>query len=334
VLRALVLHSPGDLRLEEIPDPAPTGDWVRVKVERVGICGTDKAFYKGSYRLLKKPLIPGHEIAGVVDMVGPEAPRDLLGRRVTTEINVHCRRCWYCRHGMPTHCPYRETIGISRDGGMAEYVLTRSDLVHVADDLEPGVLALVEPLAAVLEMNEMERVPENSNIAVLGLGTIGQLSIAYLKTLNPKLIIGIAKEDTPKKKYALEMGADKVVTYEEALEIAESETPEGQGFDYVVEATGSTAGLEMALELVRPRGVIAGKSTHGRPVSLDYTKLVVKEARLIGSRCGPFPLALRLIRRIKNKVAKLVTGVYPLEEGTEAFTASFDRRNIKIQLEP
>ena len=333
-MKALVLHSPGDLRLEELPDPAPTGDWVRIRVERVGICGTDKAFYKGTYQLLKKPLVPGHEIAGTVDMVGPEAPDWLLGHRVTTEINIHCRKCWYCRHGMPTHCPYRETIGISRDGGMAEYVLTRSDLVHVADDLEPGVLALVEPLAAVIEMNEMERVAESANIAVLGLGTIGQLSIAYLRTLKPRLLLGIAREDTPKKPLALEMGADKVVTYEEALEIAEAETPEGQGFDYVVEATGSTAGLQMALELVRPRGVIAGKSTHGAPVSLDYTKLVVKEARLIGSRCGPFPQALRLMRRIKDKASRLITGVYPLEEGVEAFKASFDRRSIKIQLEP
>ena len=333
-MKALVLHSPGDLRLEELPDPQPREDWVRIRVERVGICGTDKAFYKGTYQLLKKPLVPGHEIAGIVDMVGPEAPDWLLGQRVTTEINVHCRKCWYCRHGMPTHCPYRETIGISRDGGMAEYVVTRSDLVHVADDLDPGVLALVEPLAAVIEMNEMERVPENANIAVLGLGTIGQLSIVYLRTLKPRLLLGIARDDSPKKTTALEMGADKVVTYKEAVEIAKTETPEGQGFDYVVEATGSTAGLEMALELVRPRGVIAGKSTHGAPVSLDYTKLVVKEARLVGSRCGPFPQALRLMRGIKDKASRLITGVYPLEEGVEAFRASFDRRSIKIQLEP
>jgi alcohol dehydrogenase len=334
MLKALVLYSPGDLRLEEVPDPIPRGDWVRIKVERVGICGTDKAFYKGTYRLLKSPLIPGHEIAGIVDMTGPEAPRDLLGHRVTTEINVNCRKCWYCRHGMPTHCPHRETIGITRDGGMAEYVLTRSDLVHVADDLDPGLLALVEPLAAVLEMNEMERIPPGSNIAVLGLGTIGLLSIAYIRTLSPRLLVGVARESTPKKQIALEMGADKIVTYKEALEIARSETPEGQGFDYVVEATGSSSGLEMALDLVRPRGVIAGKSTHGAPVTLDYTELVVKEARLIGSRCGPFPPALGLMRRIRDKAARLITRVYPLEDGVKAFEASFDRRSVKIQLEP
>ncbi|MCE4614210.1 MAG: alcohol dehydrogenase catalytic domain-containing protein [Desulfurococcales archaeon] len=333
-MKALMLYSPGDLRLVECDNPIPRKDWVRIKVERVGICGTDKSFYMGSYKLMKKPLILGHEIAGTIDMIGDEASKDLIGHRVTTEINVHCRKCWYCRHDMPTQCPYRETIGITRHGGMAEYVLTRSDLVHIADDLDPGSLALVEPLAAVMEISEMERIPVDANIAVLGLGTIGLLSTAYLKTFNPKLLLGIARKDTPKASLALSLGAHGVVTYTEALEIASTETPEGQGFDYIVEATGSSEGLDMALNLVRPRGVIAGKSTQGSPVNFDYTKLVVKEARLIGSRCGPFDKALSFVRKERNILSSLITRVYPLEEGVKAFIESFNRKSVKIQLEP
>ncbi|MCE4606321.1 MAG: alcohol dehydrogenase catalytic domain-containing protein [Desulfurococcales archaeon] len=333
-MKALMLYSPGDLRLVELGDPEPRGEWVRIKVERVGICGTDKAFYMGSYKLLKQPLIPGHEIAGRIDMVGEQVSRDLIGRRVTTEINIHCRKCWYCHHGMPTHCPHRETIGITRDGGMAEYVLTRSDLIHLADDLDPGLLALVEPLAAVIEMNEMEEIPREANIAVLGLGTIGLLSIAYLKTFNPRLLIGVARKDTPKSGLALSLGARKVVSFNEAVQVSLAETPEGQGFDYVVEATGTPQGLDMALDLVRPRGVVAGKSTHGSPVTFDYTKLIVKEARLIGSRCGPFDKALSFVRKYGSDLSRLITRVYPLESGVEAFEASFDRKSVKIQLEP
>lgn len=332
-MKALVLYGPGDLRLEDIREPIPKGEWVRIRVRRAGICGTDKAFYKGTYKLLKKPLVLGHEIAGVIDMVGENVSEPLIGRKVTTEINIHCRKCWYCLNGMYTHCPYRETIGISRDGGMAEYVLTRKDLVHIVDDLDYDIIAFIEPLAAVIEMIEMQSVEPLSNIAVLGIGTIGLLAIQVLKLFQPNRIVAVARKDSPKIRYAYMAGADEVLTYEEALEYARKHTPEGQGFDYVVEATGSPHGLDMALRLTRPRGVIAAKSTHGSSVSFDYTLMVVKEVKIVSSRCGPFDKAVKLLRRGLVKVRDLVTAVYRLEDGVEAFEASMRRENIKVQLE-
>ena len=333
-MKALVLYGAKDLRVREISDPLPSKNWVRIRVERVGICGTDKAFYKGSYKPLKIPIIPGHEISGIVDLVGEEVDRDLIGRRVTTEINVYCGKCWYCRNNMPTHCPYRETIGISIDGGMAEYVLTRADLVHVADDLSPIEAAFVEPLAAVLEMIEIEPIPKDANVAVIGIGTIGLLSIRVIKNYNPRLLVAISRPDSPKIAYAKRSGADYVLSFDEALEIMKSETPEGAGFDYVVEATGNPIGLDMAIELVRPRGVIAAKSTHGAPVSFNYTMLVVKEARIVASRCGPFDKAINLLRNKAIEVSDLVTSTYSLDDGVEAFIKSFDRREVKIHIIP
>ena len=333
-MKALVLYGPRDLRLEEVEDPVPSGEWVRIRVKRVGICGTDKAFYKGTYKPLKLPIIPGHEISGVVDMVGEEAPRELLGHRVTTEINVNCRKCWYCRHGMPTHCPYRETIGISRDGGMAEYVLTRADLVHVVDDLDDKTAAFIEPLAAVVEMTEMHPVKPFSNIAVLGIGPIGLLAIAYLKLYNPEKLIAVSRPGSPKARYAYMMGADEVLSVDEGLEYAAKNTPEGQGFDYVVEATGSPAGLDTAIKLARPRGIVLAKSTHGAPVSFNYTLAVVKEVQISTSRCGPFEKAINLLRRKLVHVDKLVTAEYSIDRGVEAFEKSFDRSMVKVQIIP
>jgi len=333
-LKALVLYGPSDLRLEEIDDPMPQRNWIRIRVERVGICGTDKAFYKGSYKPLKIPIIPGHEISGIVDEVGEGVNKDLIGRRVTTEINVYCGKCWYCINGMPTHCPYRSTIGISIDGGMAEYVLTRSDLAHVVDDLSPLEAAFVEPLAAVVEMIKMYPVPVNANVAVIGIGTIGLLSLRLIKTFNPRLLVAVSRPDSPKIDYAKRSGADYVVSFNEALEIMRSETLEGIGFDYVVEATGSPKGLDMAIELVRPRGVIAAKSTHGAPVSFNYTMLVVKEAKIVGSRCGPFEKAIKLLRIKQVRVSDLVTSTYSLDKGIEAFIKSFDRKEVKVHITP
>ncbi|MET1159632.1 MAG: alcohol dehydrogenase catalytic domain-containing protein [Thermoprotei archaeon] len=333
-MKVLILYGPRDLRVEEIDDPIPPRGWVRIRVKRVGICGTDKAFYIGSYKLFKTPLIPGHEIAGVIDLVGDGVSSDLIGHRTTTEINVYCGRCWYCRHGMPTHCPYRETIGITRDGGMAEYVLTRANLVHVVDDLDYREIAFIEPLAAVIEATEMYPIKPLSRIAVLGIGTIGLLSIAYLKLFNPAEIIAVARPGSPKAKYAIEMGADQVLDYESALEYVRKYTPEGQGFDVIVEATGDPRGLDMAINIVRPRGVVLAKSTHGAPVSFNYTLAVVKEVQISTSRCGPFEKAVDLLRKKLIKVDRLVTGEYKLVDGREAFEKSFDRNMVKIHLIP
>ncbi len=331
-MKALVLYGPGDLRLVDAEDPIPEGDWVRIRVHRVGICGTDKAFYKGSYKPFKLPIIPGHEIAGAVDMVGENVSRDLIGHRVTTEINVNCGRCWYCRHGMPTHCPYRETIGISRDGGMAEYVLTRKDLLHIVDDLDFKEIAFIEPLAAVVEASLMHPIKPLQRIAVLGIGTIGLLSIGYLRLFNPEYIVAVSRPGSPKARYAYMMGADEVLDYEGALEYARRHTPEGQGYDIVVEATGNPKGLDMAVNLARPRGVVLAKSTHGAPVSFNYTLTVVKEVQISTSRCGPFEEAIHILRRKLIPVDKLVTAEYSLEEGVEAFKRSFDRDMVKVHL--
>lgn len=333
-MRALVLYGPRDLRLEERPVPTPREGWVLVRVKRVGICGTDKAFYKGTYRPPRTPLVPGHEIAGDIVEVGRGVSRDLVGRRATTEINIFCGKCWFCRNNMYTHCPYREVVGISIDGGMAEYMVTRADVVHVVDDLSYDKIAFIEPLAAVVEMVETEPPRPLSRIAVIGLGTIGLLSIQVLRLFRPRLLVAIARRGSPKTGLAYELGADEVVDTESLYDYIRKKTPEGQGFDYVVEASGDPSALDLAVEITRPRGVIASKSTHGARTSFNYTLSVVKELRIVGSRCGPFDKAIDLLRTGLVKTERLLTGVYGLDRGVEAFEKSFERDQIKIQLEP
>ncbi|MFN3268392.1 MAG: alcohol dehydrogenase catalytic domain-containing protein [Zestosphaera sp.] len=334
-MKALVLYSPGVLRLTEVPEPELSENRVLIKVERSGICGTDKAFYKGTYVPGKIPIILGHEVSGRVVDLGRNSSIDksLIGARVTTEINFYCGKCWYCRNGLPTHCPYRKTLGISVDGGFAEYVVSRLDLIHTVDDLTPLQAALVEPLAAVVEMTELAPPQRNSNIAVIGIGTIGLLTLGLLSRLyEPRFLVAVARPDTPKRSIALEMGAHEVLSSEELAEVITRNTPEGAGFDYVVEASGTPEGLQEAIEIVRPRGVIAVKSTHGIPTKIDVTKLVVKEVNLVGSRCGPFKKAIKLLREKVVQVDRLVTSEFPLSKGVEAFEKSFDRKEIKVHI--
>jgi len=123
--------------------------------------------------------------------------------------------------------------------------------------------------------------------------------------------------------------ADGVFSLDE-LQEAKKITPERQGFDAVVEATGSRDGLEIAVELARPRGVVYAKSTHGEPTTFDYTKAVVKEVQIVTSRCGPFDKAISLLRMGRIDVKKLVTHVFTLNKAKQAFEKSLEGDSIKV----
>ena len=330
-MRALVLHSPKDLRLEEIDDVGPGRNWVKIAVERVGICGTDKALYSGEYSPRKLPIVLGHEIAGEVVEVGDGLSEELIGRKVTTEINVSCNECWFCRSGMREHCLRRETIGMSLNGGMADCMVTRADLIHDISGLSPQKGAFVEPLAAVLKPFTMKPPEIGSNIAVIGVGTVGLLSVQVARIYEPNFLVAIYRRESRKVKLAERFSAIPL-KFEEAVEFKKGLSK--AGFDLVIEATGSSDGLEIALSLVRARGTIFAKSTHGRKTCFDYTKAVVNEISILGSRCGPFDEAINLLRREKIVVDDLITSVYPLERGVEAFMRSFEQDQIKVQIEP
>lgn len=315
---AAVLYGPYDIRLEKRAIPKPPNGWALVKTIAVGICGTDKAFYMGSYRPPKLPLIPGHEVVGIV----VEGPHDLVGHVVVSEINFSCGQCKYCRDGLYTHCPYRRTLGISFDGGMAEYFVAPITALHIVDGLDPLIATQVEPLAALINMLRLTQIEPGASVAILGSGNLAILALQLLKVygFEPTLVV---RKDSPKVRYLERLGA-KYVSVDEIVS-------KKQAFDIVIEATGSPTGLELAVKLVKPRGKILAKSTHGRPCTIDITTLVVKEASIIGSRCGrwdDFELAIKLLRA--SKVKPIITSVYTLHQIQEAFKKALQRDQVKV----
>ena len=150
----------------------------------------------------------------------------------------------------------------------------------------------------------------------------------------PSTIVVITRPNSPKARLAKELGADEVISIHDVMDYMKRYTPEGQGFDYVVEATGNPEALEFALSIVRPRGVIAAKSTHGVKTSFNYTMAVVKEVKIVGSRCGPFKPAIKLLRNKLVRVKELITSTYDLDHTVEAFKKSFDRDQIKVHITP
>ncbi|RLE54619.1 MAG: zinc-binding dehydrogenase [Thermoprotei archaeon] len=324
------LYGARDLRLEDVPTPEVPEGWVLVRTLAVGICGTDKAFYLGTYPLFKVPLVPGHEVCGVV--VG--GPRDLVGRRVVPEINFSCGRCSLCRLGLYTHCPHKRTLGIDFDGGMAEYFVAPVSALHFVDDLDPVVATAVEPLAAVLNALEQYPPKPHMKVAVLGSGNLAILTIQVLKCFGVLDVAAIARDDSPKVKYLRELGVE-VVTLSQLSDYVKRCTPEGLGFDMVFEVTGSPQGLELAIDITRPRGVIHLKSTPGARSCIDSTRAVVKELKIIGTRCGTFREFNKAIELIRGGIVRpIVTSTVKLRSVVEAFERSLRREEVKVVVIP
>ncbi len=327
-MRAARLYGPRDLRVEDVPEPSPPPGWVLVRSRVVGVCGTDKAFYRGSYPLFKYPLIPGHEVSGEV----VEGPRDLVGEKVVSEINFACLGCDACRLGLYTHCPRKRTLGIDFDGGMAEYFVAPAWAVHRHDMPHERAFA-AEPLAAVLNAFAQYPLRPGALVAVLGTGFIALLSAQVARLMGARVVV-VAREGSVKARLFERLGF-RVAQLEEAVEIGRREGLAGLGYDVVVEATGTNEGAAAAVSLARPRGVVHLKSTPGGEARIPQTLAVVKELRLVGTRCGThreFREALRLLA--SGDVAVPVTAEYSLSEAREAFERALERDSFRVIVKP
>ncbi|RLG58969.1 hypothetical protein DRN86_04965 [Candidatus Geothermarchaeota archaeon] len=248
------------------------------------------------------------------------------GTPVVGEINISCGTCEACRRGMRTHCLRREALGITTNGVFAEYVSIPEDNLHeLPANVDLREATLIEPLAAVLRQYEILPPKPGELVVVLGCGNVGLLSIM---TCPSKRIIAVDPNKW-KRKLAIELGAWKEVTPDETYETVLSLT-NGLGADYVIEATGTPDGLNLALRIVRPLGIISVKSTPGRTTKFDSTLMVRKEVKIIGSRCGPFEKAIGFLGKIPLK--KLITHIFPLERYREAIDVALYGRSLKVLL--
>jgi alcohol dehydrogenase len=324
-LKAVVFD--GGVACRDVPEPNQDGG-VIISVRRAGICGTDIAIASGDYKV-RAPLILGHEIFGTAWKV-PEGRGDLLGKRCVTEINVGCGECEFCRAGVRSHCVRGEALGIHRNGGFAEHLSTPVENVHrVPDSISDDEAVFIEPLAACVQLTKMGKIDSDSACAVVGPGRMGLLIVQLLGQIHPRTLVAIGHKGI-KLEMARRFGAEifEVEDIESALRLTD-----GSKFDNVVEATGNPGGLDLALRIVKPRGTIHLKSTHGVPATLDVTKVVVDELRIQGSRCGPFEEAIGLLEDGSVSVKELVTDRFPLERCEEAFRAASSRSSIKTIFE-
>lgn len=310
-----VLQKKGLQLVCDYPRPSPAEGEALVRVTMAGICGTDLEILAG-YRGFEGVL--GHEFCGVVEeikVVGPASEKQavygsLAGKRVVGEINCGCRICSYCRQGLAKHCRRRSVLGIKgRDGCLAEYVAVPLENLHrVPDAVADEEAVFAEPLASALEITEQVHIKPSARVAVLGDGRLGLLA-ALVLSLSQAEVTLVGKHP---RKLAVVSGLKVKTALFKDLDFENN-------YDLVVEATGRAGGFEAARKLVGPRGTLILKSTVADKKELDLTPLVIDEITVVGSRCGPFAPALRLLEKKMIDVRPLISALYEFDRVLDAF---------------
>jgi threonine dehydrogenase-like Zn-dependent dehydrogenase len=285
---------------------------IAVDVIVAGICETDLQLCRG-YMGFRGTL--GHEFVGVA------RSGRFAGRRVVGEINCACHVCVTCRRGLPRHCPERTVIGIlNHDGAFADMVLVpEANLLAVPDHVPDNVAVFVEPVAAACRIREQIPLHAGLDVVVLGDGRLGNLCAQVLKHH------GCQVEVIGRHEFKLRLLRSLGITA-----LRREDLPTGRRAEVVVDCTGSSTGLALALELVRPCGTIILKTTVAAAHSLAMAPVVIDEVTVIGSRCGPFAPALELLASGAVQVEPLLSGTYPLESAAEAFDHAIRKDALKV----
>lgn len=312
-MRALLFDT--ELRFAaDYPAPVLQSGEALIRPHLVGICNTDIEITRG-YMHFQGVL--GHEFVGTVVACADES---WVGQRVVGEINAACGQCAVCARGERSQCPNRTTLGIDRrDGAMAELFSLPAACLHaVPSAVSDDAAVFTEPLAAALQILEQTHLRPTDRVAVIGDGKLGLLIAQVLRL--PGCDVTLIGRHPRRWGMLRERGVATLAADDAA----------GR-FDVVVDCTGQPSGLLTARTLLRPRGRLVLKSTFAGESPLNLSMLVVDEMTVVGSRCGPFAPALRLLEHGLVRTEPLIAERFALEDGLRAFDAA--RGQLKIVLE-
>jgi threonine dehydrogenase-like Zn-dependent dehydrogenase len=306
-----------NISLRDIPQPRKPNEAL-VKIRKAGICSTDLELVKGYYPYTG---VLGHEFVGEV----VEAD-DLtwVGQRVVGEINVVCGQCEQCINGRSTHCENRTVLGIvNRDGIFAEFTqLPIANLHRVPDSVSDEMAVFTEPLAAALEIQDQIQIKPSDRVLLIGAGRLGQLIAQTLGLTGCDLRV-VARHAHQQN---LLKGCGIGIISEEDIQ--------PWRWDVVVEATGSPSGFSLARRAIRPRGTMVLKSTYKGEMNVNFSSMVVDEIHLVGSRCGPFAPALRLMESKQVDPTVLIMEEFKLNDALKAFERAAETGALKVLVEP
>ncbi len=317
-MRALVYQGPMTMTVEQVPDPAPGPGQVIVRVQAVGICGSDVHGFIGKTGRRKPPMIMGHEATGVVAQVGTDVTRFRPGDRVVINPILACGVCRNCRAGRPNICLDRHALGVDLPGAYADYVQVAERMLYpMPDGLSSEAGGLVEPLAVALHAVNLTPLRLMDTVVIVGAGTIGLLTLMAARLAGAGTVI-VTDKSTHRLDVARRFGADVTINVEQEqpLPIVQSLTG-GAGADAVIEAVGFSATVQQALALVRPGGHVTWIGNSQPMIEMNMQSVVTREVTVQGAYAfhAEFPQSIAAIASGRlNPVPLIEETVNTLEE--------------------
>ena len=307
-MKAASILQPKQIEMQELPLPQPAPGEVLIRVMASGICGTDVHIFQGEY-LGSYPIIPGHEFAGVIEQVGSMVTRFKVGDRVAVEPNLPCDNCVNCLNNRQNFCLNWQAVGVTRPGGMEQYVCAPEKAVFDIGDLPFEQGAFMEPLSCVLHGLERLDLAVASRVLLLGAGPIGLLLLQGMRLRGAAELV-VADKNPDRAALAQSLGADQSLTNLDEIE--------RDAYDAVVDATGAVAVMGRTLDFARPGGkvLLFGVPPAGQTMSFEAFPIFHKGLTILSSYTSlrNSYQALGLLKSKSIRVDSLISHRLPLEE--------------------
>lgn len=331
---ALVIHAPGDLRVEPVDTPALQPGQLRVKVSAGGICGSDLHYFHhggfGTVRI-KEPMVLGHEVAGLIVEAGAQVRGFAVGQRIAISPSRPCGRCRYCQEGLQNHCLDMRYYGSAMrtphvQGAFRQEIVVEDWQAHaLADGVTEQEGAMAEPLSVALHAVRRAGPLLGKRVLVTGCGPIGALLVVAARRAGAAEIVVTDIGEFPLRK-ALQVGADEALNTADQPDALQRFTADKGHFDVLLEASGNERALTGALDALRPRGVIVQVGLGG-DMKLPMNVLVAKEFDLRGAFRfhEEFAVAVELLNKRLVDVKPLISATVPYRDAARAFKLASDR---------
>jgi D-arabinitol dehydrogenase (NADP+) len=335
-MKAAFYEARHEVAVHDAPEPEPGPKDVLIRVRACGICGTDLHIYDGDFGG-PFPLIGGHELAGDVVAVGSETLGDVrVGQRVAVSPNIACGSCFFCRRGQVNHCLRWNAIGVTRDGGFADFVVAPESNVYPIGDLEYEIAAFIEPISCVVYGLRRLRLPVGANALVYGAGPIGLLMLQLVVHGGASDVTVVdLKQD--KLDLARQLGAHEVVLGGSAAADALHEISP-LGFDVVIDCTGVPAVVEQMFTQVRNEGKLLffGVNPTEARIAVSPYDVYRRDLEILGSFAlrYTFHAAFAVLAAGAVDVAPLLSDRLPIDRFPDALELAASGDALKVQIQP
>jgi 2-desacetyl-2-hydroxyethyl bacteriochlorophyllide A dehydrogenase len=331
-MRAIVFSKPGSFALEEVDEPAVGPRDVLVRVQAVGLCGTDLHVLQGEFEPTVFPIIPGHETSGVVAAVGEEVTEFAPGDRVSVDPTLTCGECSFCTSGHANLCLQWNGSGVARtNGSAAELQVAPVRNVHrLSDEVDLELAALVEPLACAIRGYDLLPRRMGEHYLIYGAGTMG-LMMAQLAPRAGAASVTVVDRNPSRLEAAQEVGVEHVTT-------SADEVQRRGGWDTVIDCTGVVAAIEDGLKRVRRGGTFQqfGVAATDARASFSPFRVYNDEITIVGSMAvlNSYARAVEMFAAGALNAAPMVSHAFALEDYGDALDMFRSGTGRKLQIRP